>query len=80
MKLYFKNSKGKEKLIAEPTTRNELWSKVSEYLDVIGFKSYYTRILGNDTEFTIDYGSHTEFFIVKEALNIEDVIGKEKED
>lgn len=80
MKLYFKNSKGKEKLIAEPTTHNELWSKINEYLDEIDFESYYTRIMGNDTEFTIDYGSHTEFFIVKEVSSPTYVIGKQKED
>lgn len=80
MKLYFQNSEGKEKLIAEPTTHKDLWSKINKYLDQIGFKSYYTRIMSRDDEFIIDYGSHTEFFIVKDVVNPEDVIGDEMED
>lgn len=80
MELYFQNNKGKEKLIAAPNGFNDLWLKINEYLDQIGVKSYYTRVINHNTEFKIDYGSHTEFFIVKEVSNIEDVIGKGMED
>lgn len=77
MKLYFKNSKGREKLIAEPITHNELLTSINQYLDKIGVEtSCYRMISRNDsTEFTIDYGSHTEFFVIKEVSNIEDVAG-----
>lgn len=36
--------------------------------------------MSRDDEFIIDYGSHTEFFIVKDVVNPEDVIGDEMED
>lgn len=75
MKLYFKNYKGKEKLIATPQDYDDLWHEIHKYLDKMNFKSYYTRIINRNEEFKIDYGSHTEFFVVKEVSNPEDVVG-----
>ena len=65
MKLYFKNSQGKERLIAECETLDEIREEISNFLDERNFKCYYTRSWGNDEGVTIDVGSHSEFFKIK---------------
>lgn len=64
MKLYFRNSQGKLRVIAEPTSEKECSASIKQFLDEHGFKSYYTRTWkdanGNKWH---DVGSHTEFFI-----------------
>lgn len=65
MKLYFKNSQGKERLIAECETLNEIHEEISDFLDEHNFKCYYTRSWGDEKGVTIDFGSHLEFFILK---------------
>ena len=65
MKLYFENSQGKERLIAECETVQEAHKEIDKFLDEHNFKSYYTRSWGNDDGVTIDVGSHSEFFNIK---------------
>lgn len=43
MKLYFRNSKGKLRIVAEPTSDKECNAAIKQFLDEHGFKSYYTR-------------------------------------
>ena len=73
MKLYFKNSRGKERLIAECETLDEIHEAVSDFLDEHNFKSYYTRSWGNEDGFTLDVGSHSEFFKIK-GISYDDYI------
>ena len=67
MKLYFRNSQGKLRLIAEPTSEKECNAAINKFLDEHNFKSYYTRgwidVEGNKW---IDVGSWSEFFICTE--------------
>ena len=44
MKLFFKNSRGEERVIAEPLNREEVNKKINKFLDDHNFKSYYTRV------------------------------------
>lgn len=64
MKLYFRNSHGKLRVIAEPTNEKECLAAINQFLEEHDFKSYYTRVWINpDTKRKIyDVGSHTEFF------------------
>lgn len=43
MKLYFRNSQGKLRVNAEPTSEKECSASIKQFLDEYGFKSYYTR-------------------------------------
>ena len=65
MKLYFKNSQGEERLIAECETLDEIHEEISNFLDEHNFKCYYTRSWGGEEGVTIDVGSHSEFFKIK---------------
>lgn len=71
MKLYFKNSQGKERLIAKCDTVQDAHKEINKFLDDHNFKSYYSRIWGNDEEVKIDVGSHSEFFVVKGISHID---------
>ena len=77
MNLYFQNSQGKLRLIAEPTSDKEVHVAIKQFLDKHNFKSYYTRIwfeskgtktslqplyVRENNAFVYDVGSHTEFF------------------
>lgn len=65
MKLYFENSQGKERLIAECKTAKDVGKEIQKFLDDHNYKSYYSRIWGDKDGVTIDVGSHSEFFKVK---------------
>ncbi len=67
MKLYFRNSKGKLRIIAEPTSDKECFAAINKFLEDHNFKSYYTRSwVDEDTGRIIyDVGSHTEFFEIQ---------------
>lgn len=65
MKLYFKNSRDEERLIAECETVQDAHKEINKFLDERNFKCYYKRSWGNEEGVTIDYGSHTDFFKIK---------------
>lgn len=65
MKLFFQNSKGEERLIAEPANREEVNKEINKFLEDHNFKSYYIRVLEADGRLIFDVGSHTEFFILE---------------
>ena len=71
MKLFFQNSRGKERVIAEPSNREEINKEINKFLDDHNFKSYYTRVLEDNDRLVFDVGSHTEFFIL-EGMNFEE--------
>ena len=71
MKLFFKNGKGEERVIAEPLNREEVNNEINKFLDEHNFKSYYTRVWEADGRLILDVGSHTEFFIL-EGMNFEE--------
>jgi hypothetical protein len=63
MKLYFENSTGYKRLIAEPKTREDAWKYIHVFCEERNFKIYYVRTWSNnDGAEVYDVGSHTEFF------------------
>ena len=79
MKLYFKNSQGKERLIAECETVQDAHKEIDKFLNEHNFKSYYSRSWGNEDGVTIDVGSHSEFFVLREISFSDYIDGLNKE-
>lgn len=78
MKLYFRGSNQKDRLLSKCTSLHEVKQEIDEFLNNHNFKSYYTRIWYDKktNRFIYDVGSHTEFFEVemtqKEMRNLPD--------
>ena len=64
MKLYFQNSRGVERLIAEPSNREEVVKEINKFLDDHNYKSYYTQVCEDNGRLMIDVGSWSEVFIL----------------
>ena len=62
MKLYFENSRGQKRIIAEPETEEEAWKEISKFCEDRRFHIYYVRTWSKDGATVYDVGSHTEFF------------------
>jgi hypothetical protein len=62
MKLYFENSQGKERVIAEVKDENEAFKEINKFCEERNFKIYYVRIWMVDGRKKFDVGSHSEFF------------------
>jgi hypothetical protein len=62
MKLYFENSQGIERLIAEVVNEDEAFKEINKFCEERNFKIYYVRSWMKDGRKTYDVGSHTEFF------------------
>ncbi len=65
MKLYFKNRKGKERVIAEPANKEEVTKEIKKFIDDHNFKSYYTRVWEENGRLKFDCGSWSEFFFLE---------------
>ena len=65
MKLYFENSYGKERLIAEVATEEEAFKEINKFLDEHNYKSYYTRTYVVNGVKHFDVGSWSEQFLLK---------------
>ena len=64
MKLYFQNSRGVERLIAEPSNREEVVKEINKFLDDHNYKSYYMQVCEDNGRLMIDVGSWSEVFIL----------------
>lgn len=62
MKLYFENSQGVERVIAEVANEEEAYKEINKFCEERNFKIYYVRTWGANGRKTFDVGSHTEFF------------------
>ena len=71
MQLYFQNSRGVERMIAEPSNREEVVKEINKFLDDHNYRSYYTRVWEEDGRLVFDVGSHTEGFAL-EGMNFEE--------
>ena len=71
MKLYFQNSRGVERLIAEPSNREEVVKEINKFLYDHNYKSYYMQVCEDNGRLMIDVGSHTEGFAL-EGMSFED--------
>ena len=65
MKLIFQNSRGEERVIAEPTNREEISKEIKKFLDEHNFKSYYIRIWEENGRLIYDVGSWSEFMVIE---------------
>lgn len=65
MKLYFQNSQGKERIIAEVQNEQEAFKEIQKFLDEHNFKSYYTRSWMVNGRKKYDVGSWSEFFYLE---------------
>ena len=65
MKLYFKNSRGERRIIAEPETENEAWREIYKFCENRNFTIPYVREWRDSDGFKwYDVSSHTEFFVL----------------
>lgn len=65
MKLYFENSRGQRRVVAEPQTEDEAWREIHEFCNERKFTIFYVREWRDpDGLKWYDVGSHTEFFIL----------------
>lgn len=66
MKLYFENSRGERRIIAEPKTEEEAMKEMYKFCEDNNFKSYYTRSwMTQDGLKKFDVGSWSEFFYLE---------------
>lgn len=65
MKLIFKNSRGEERVIAEPQTEEAAMEYIYQFCEERNFKIWYVRtwMSGNCKKYDVD--SHTEFFYLE---------------
>ena len=78
MKLYFENSNGISRQIAECNDEKEVSKAIYAFIDTCNknkpkdkkFKSYYTRCWTENGKTWYDVGSHSEFFYVDKELYI----------
>ena len=74
MNLYFENSNGVSRKIAEVANELEISMKIKEFIDECNkhksrkFVSYYTRKWTENGRTWYDVGSHTEYFWVDKEL------------
>ena len=72
MKLFFQNSRGEERVIAEPSNREEVNKEINKFLDDHNYKSYYQNVCEDDNgRLRIDVGSWSEFMII-EGISFEE--------
>lgn len=63
MKLYFENSRGERRVIAEPVTEEEANKEIHKFCKDRNFKIYYIRNWVDEEGFKVfDVGSWSEFF------------------
>ena len=66
MKLIFQNSRGEERVIAEPQDKKEAVKEINKFLDDHNYKSYYMNVCEDDNgRLRIDVGSWSEFFYIE---------------
>lgn len=62
MKLYFKNSYGEERVIANPKNEEEAIEAIHAFCDERNFRIYYIRSWMSGNRKKYDCGSWSEFF------------------
>lgn len=71
MRLIFQNSNGEERVIAEPSNKEDVSKEIKRFLNDHKFKSYYIRVWEEGDRLKFDFGSHTEFFYL-EGMSFEE--------
>ena len=78
MKLYFENSNGISRQIADCHNEQDIFKEIHKFIDSHNknkpktkqFKSHYTRFWSENGKTWFDVGSHTEFFWVDKELDM----------
>lgn len=71
MKLYFENSYGDRRIIAEPETEESAMEVIRAFCEERNFKIYYTRSWRDDNGLKVyDVGSWTEFFYLDDKNEV----------
>lgn len=65
MKLIFYDRKQGERVIAKPSTVEECWKEMQQFLGKIGYISYYQRSRQLGDRIWVDFGSHHMFFYIE---------------
>lgn len=69
MKLYFENSYGEIRIIAEPQTEEGAWETIHTFCEERNFRIHYVREWRDSNGLKwYDVGSHTEFFILDDRI------------
>ena len=67
MKLYFENSRGERRIIAEPETEESAMETVHAFCEERNFKIYYIRSWRDNNGLKVyDVGSWTERFLLED--------------
>ncbi len=67
MKLYFENSYGERRVVAEPETEKEAMKEIHKFCSDRNFKIYYTRSWTTEEGLKkFDVGSWSEFFFLEQ--------------
>lgn len=70
MKLYFANSRGERRIIAEPATEEEANKEIHKFCEDRNFKIYYVRTWRDKEGLKVfDCGSWSEFFYLDDSEN-----------
>lgn len=64
MKIYFENSYGERRLLAERDNQDGVWQVISNFLAQHKYRAHYIRSWTDDEGTWYDVGSHSEFFVV----------------
>lgn len=80
MELYFSNSQGEERLIAECETVKAVHEEIKKFLDERKHVSHYMRSWGGEETVMIDVGSWSEFFVIRGISYIDYIKSLEKDD
>lgn len=66
MKLIFQNSRGEERVIAEPQTKEEAIKEIDKFLKDNSIKNHYLNVCEDDRgRLRIDYGSWSNFLYIE---------------
>lgn len=65
MKLIFKNSYGKERVIANPQNEEEAFKEINKFCNERNFEIYYIRSWMSGNRKKYDVGSWSEFFYLE---------------
>ena len=65
MKLLFKNSEGKERVIADVKDEKEAYTEMNKFCDERNFTIYYVRVMAHGNRRCYDVGSWSEFFYLE---------------
>lgn len=80
-KLWFENSLGQRRVIADCNTWTEVCDAIDDFIDKLNenkpankrFVSYYKRVWQSENQMEIDVGSWTEFFYWDKVLEVSSI-------